>query len=140
MVKAEWGTKRNCPKCNSKYYDLQKNPATCPICGFSYDTTTAVKKRKGRTKGVAVKGDNATQKLMAVAAKAQKKKKAAEKDEEAIGLPEFEDLDVIEDMDDLGVEEVESLKGGEEEADEEALLEDGAVIEEDAPDEEEDDK
>lgn len=142
MAKPEWGTKRNCPKCNSKFYDLQKNPANCPICGFSYDTTATVKKRKGRSKAVTVEGGDAA-KLLAVAVKAQKKKKkAGEKDEESIGLPEFEDLDVIEDMDDLAdMGDVEVLTPkDEDEVDEEALLEKGAVLEDDADEDEEDDK
>lgn len=34
MVKAEWGTKRACPKCNTRFYDLgQDDPVTCIACG-----------------------------------------------------------------------------------------------------------
>ena len=30
MVKPEWGTKRHCPKCNTRFYDLAKDdPVTC---------------------------------------------------------------------------------------------------------------
>lgn len=38
--KAELGEKRLCPECNSKFYDLTRRPAVCPICGFSYDPDT----------------------------------------------------------------------------------------------------
>ena len=35
--KAELGEKRVCPECEAKFYDLTKNPATCPMCGHSFD-------------------------------------------------------------------------------------------------------
>ena len=34
MVKAEWGSKRSCPKCGERFYDLGKEePVTCIECG-----------------------------------------------------------------------------------------------------------
>lgn len=34
VAKPEWGTKRTCPKCGTRFYDLQKDdPATCIDCG-----------------------------------------------------------------------------------------------------------
>ena len=34
MVKPEWGTKRSCPKCNTRFYDLgNEDPVTCISCG-----------------------------------------------------------------------------------------------------------
>ena len=36
MPKAEWGTKRVCPKCGVKFYDLNRDPITGP-CGAVYD-------------------------------------------------------------------------------------------------------
>ncbi len=33
MAKADWGTKRNCLSCPSKFYDFNKNPILCPSCG-----------------------------------------------------------------------------------------------------------
>ena len=33
MVKPELGTKRVCPNCGTKYYDLNHNPIVCPRCG-----------------------------------------------------------------------------------------------------------
>jgi uncharacterized protein (TIGR02300 family) len=33
MVKPEWGTKRTCPKCSARFYDLGKdNPVHCIAC------------------------------------------------------------------------------------------------------------
>ena len=33
MAKPDLGTKRQCLSCGAKYYDLGKDPATCPRCG-----------------------------------------------------------------------------------------------------------
>lgn len=36
MPKEEWGVKRVCPKCSVRFYDLQRDPMTCPSCGHSF--------------------------------------------------------------------------------------------------------
>jgi uncharacterized protein (TIGR02300 family) len=37
MVKPEWGTKRSCPKCSTRFYDLTKDePVTCISCGYAW--------------------------------------------------------------------------------------------------------
>jgi len=45
MPKDEWGVKRVCPSCSTRFYDLMHDPMTCPACGatFSLDSLTAVK-------------------------------------------------------------------------------------------------
>src|SRR5215470_12717854 len=37
-TKAERGTKRTCqnPECGSRFYDLNRDPITCPVCGAVY--------------------------------------------------------------------------------------------------------
>ena len=42
MPKEEWGTKRLCPHCATRFYDLRNDPMTCPACGnqFSVDSLT----------------------------------------------------------------------------------------------------
>ncbi len=37
MPKEEWGVKRLCPKCATRFYDLQNDPMTCPSCGATFD-------------------------------------------------------------------------------------------------------
>ena len=32
MPKEEWGVKRLCPNCSTRFYDLKKDPMTCPSC------------------------------------------------------------------------------------------------------------
>jgi uncharacterized protein (TIGR02300 family) len=45
-MKAERGTKRTCQSasCGARFYDLNRDPIVCPICGTIYEmmTTTAV--------------------------------------------------------------------------------------------------
>ena len=48
MPKDEWGVKRLCPHCNSRFYDLQRDPMTCPECSHSFSAESLVAGR-GRT-------------------------------------------------------------------------------------------
>ena len=36
VVKAELGTKRTCPNCATRFYDLLKSPIECPKCATSF--------------------------------------------------------------------------------------------------------
>lgn len=36
MLRSELGTKRICPNCAAKFYDLGRNPVECPKCGHSF--------------------------------------------------------------------------------------------------------
>jgi uncharacterized protein (TIGR02300 family) len=47
-VKADLGTKRVCPSCNARFYDLQKRPIECPKCQFSFDPEALYKQRRVR--------------------------------------------------------------------------------------------
>jgi uncharacterized protein (TIGR02300 family) len=40
VVKAELGTKRTCPSCATRFYDLLKSPILCPKCGVSFIAAT----------------------------------------------------------------------------------------------------
>jgi uncharacterized protein (TIGR02300 family) len=48
LVKADLGTKRACPSCNARFYDLAKRPIECPKCGFSYEPEALFKQRRSR--------------------------------------------------------------------------------------------
>ncbi|NNE25192.1 MAG: TIGR02300 family protein [Rhizobiales bacterium] len=36
MVDAELGTKRSCPSCAGRFYDLNNDPITCPLCSETF--------------------------------------------------------------------------------------------------------
>ncbi len=47
MVKAEWGTKRTCPKCATRFYDLGKDdPVTCINCNVAWEPEPVLKSKQ----------------------------------------------------------------------------------------------
>ena len=79
MVKPEWGTKRTCPKCATRFYDLGKdNPVNCIECGNVWEPDPVLKSK---------------QPLPFDAPKKESEAKAAVDG----GLDEDLDLDVVED-------------------------------------------
>ncbi len=45
MPKDEWGVKRLCPHCASRFYDLKQDPMTCPECSRSFTAESLVATR-----------------------------------------------------------------------------------------------
>lgn len=97
MAKPELGTKRLCAGCGAKFYDLNKDPITCPKCGTVFEVVVPVT-RGGR-------GDAAAAAAAAAAAsRAQAKETSEETPENAdVELVSLEDADA----------ESEGKKGGE---------------------------
>ncbi len=48
MSKPEWGVKRICPSCNARFYDMRRQPISCPKCATLFDPDAFIKKRRGR--------------------------------------------------------------------------------------------
>jgi uncharacterized protein (TIGR02300 family) len=48
MAKAEWGIKRVCPNCGTRYYDFAKLPPVCPNCGSVFNPQMTLKSRRGK--------------------------------------------------------------------------------------------
>lgn len=47
VIKAEWGTKRQCPKCGTRFYDLQHDdPVTCIACGNAWAPEPILKSKQ----------------------------------------------------------------------------------------------
>jgi len=47
MVKPEWGHKRTCPKCSTRFYDLGKDdPVTCINCGTTFVPEPVLKSKQ----------------------------------------------------------------------------------------------
>ena len=50
MVKPEWGTKRTCPKCSTRFYDLGKeDPVHCIECGNDFVPDPVLKSKQPLT-------------------------------------------------------------------------------------------
>jgi uncharacterized protein (TIGR02300 family) len=48
LAKLEWGTKRICPSCGTRYYDLLRDPVVCPKCSTPFDPEAFLKARRAR--------------------------------------------------------------------------------------------
>src|SRR2546430_11559139 len=48
LVKADLGTKRICPSCTARFYDLEKRPIECPKCAFTFEPEALYKQRRPR--------------------------------------------------------------------------------------------
>ena len=48
VAKAEWGMKRLCPNCGTRYYDMRRDPIVCPHCGSPFDPEALLKTRRTR--------------------------------------------------------------------------------------------
>lgn len=56
MAKPEWGTKRTCPKCGTRFYDLQKaDPVVCIDCGHDWLPESILKSKQTIPQAVAKK-------------------------------------------------------------------------------------
>jgi uncharacterized protein (TIGR02300 family) len=49
VAKPEWGLKRICHSCGTRYYDMRRATITCPKCGTEFDPEALLKSRRGRT-------------------------------------------------------------------------------------------
>lgn len=100
MIQPEWGTKRTCPKCATRFYDLTKNdPVTCINCGNAWQPEAILKSKQPMSFEV-VKADPAKD---AVLAGADEEDLDIAADE---GEPSADDEVDLGGDDDLGVETV----------------------------------
>jgi uncharacterized protein (TIGR02300 family) len=111
VAKPEWGTKRICPSCGTRYYDLMREQVICPRCSTPFDAEAFLKARRSRPvapveKEVVPAGGEGL-------------------DAEA----ETDDIEEVEDEDDAAV----PIADGDEEEDEE-LMEDASELGEDEDD------
>jgi uncharacterized protein (TIGR02300 family) len=84
MAKPEWGTKRTCPKCAERFYDLGKDdPVTCIECGDTWSPEPVLKSKQPIPFE-------------------EEKKVDAEADADLGGDEDIDDLEDIEDIDEDG--------------------------------------
>src|SRR4051794_10533333 len=107
LAKPEWGTKRICPSCGTRYYDLMRDPVVCPKCSTPFDPEAFLKARRSRPVAPVEKelepvgADDIDPDLEADGVE------AAEEEEEDVALDEAEEEDeeLIEDASELGEDE-----------------------------------
>jgi uncharacterized protein (TIGR02300 family) len=49
VVKLEWGTKRACQGCMTRFYDMRRTPVICPKCGDTYEIQTTGRRSRARS-------------------------------------------------------------------------------------------
>ena len=54
MAKQEWGTKRSCQSCGTKFYDLKKPRIVCPKCGIEFAPQVLARPQRSRPAPVPV--------------------------------------------------------------------------------------
>src|SRR5215208_7934800 len=104
LAKPEWGTKRICPSCGTRYYDLMREPVVCPKCSTPFDPAAFLKARRARPAAPVEKelepvgADDIDPDLEA------DEVETAEEEEEDVPLDEAEEEDeeLIEDASELG--------------------------------------
>src|SRR6516162_5792730 len=108
VAKLEWGTKRICPSCGTRYYDLMREPVVCPKCDTPFDPEAFLKSRRARPAPPVEKelepvgADELDPDLETEEADAPE-----EEEEEAgpLGGAEEEDEELLEDASELGEDE-----------------------------------
>jgi uncharacterized protein (TIGR02300 family) len=118
VAKVEWGTKRLCPNCGTRYYDMRHDPIVCPRCGAAFDPEALLKTRRTRA-----------------AAPAMVEPAAEDEIEPDLGgeeVPASEDADAEAAPAEGGEEEGE--EGDESDEEEEEVLEDASELGEDEDD------
>ena len=109
MAKPEWGSKRICPSCGTRYYDLLRDPIVCPKCSTPFDPEALLRARRARPSAVAEKAlEPAIAEDNDVDTDADEVEVAEEDEEEAVPLAEGEDEEeeeLIEDASELGEDE-----------------------------------
>lgn len=86
MAKPEWGTKRTCPKCGTRFYDLGKEPAECIDCGHAWTPEPVLKSKQPHVAEEKVK---------------EKAKKTVDDEEEE----DDDDDDLLDDDDDIEIDD-----------------------------------
>jgi uncharacterized protein (TIGR02300 family) len=107
VAKPEWGTKRICPSCGTRYYDLLRDPVVCPKCSTPYDPEAFLKSRRARPAAIAEKEITPVGAEEVEGELEVEEGEMAEEEEEGVTLEEGEeeDAEILEDASDLGEDE-----------------------------------
>ncbi|MCH7711758.1 MAG: TIGR02300 family protein [Proteobacteria bacterium] len=111
MAKLTWGTKRTCPSCGARFYDLRRSSVVCPKCDTPYRGEINVKPKRTRVPAEAARQ---VREAVVIAAAAEPKKElgaSSEVEKQELGDKELEAIgnvetgkeeDLIEDPSELG--------------------------------------
>jgi uncharacterized protein (TIGR02300 family) len=101
VANPEWGTKRICQNCSTKFYDLQREPIVCPKCQTEFDPEAFLKTRRSRPVAAADK-----EHVPAAVADPEEVGEVVDDEEGVVAeAADEEDEDLIEDASELGEDE-----------------------------------
>ncbi len=115
MSKPARGTKRVCPSCGARFYDLGRLPITCPVCQAVYQMTPPTSRRSERAAPVETPKPEVEDSDPPVTTgaeiisldEAEEAEEAAVGDEEIVDLGDDADIPAADDEDDTFLEEEE---------------------------------
>lgn len=97
MANPEWGAKRVCPNCATKFYDFSRDPIVCPGCDSNFNPEDFNRPKRG------ARAEPRAESAAALAAVRQRAKPRDDEDaveaDEAIDLEADEDIDLDDDKD-----------------------------------------
>ena len=107
MAKPEWGTKRICPSCGARYYDLTRRPVICPRCSTPFDPEAFLRSRRARPAAPIEKDLEPVGAEELDTGLGPEEADEAQEGEEAVPLEEAEEEDeeLLEDASELGEDE-----------------------------------
>jgi len=95
VAKPEWGVKRACLACGTRFYDKLKQPIVCPNCETVFDPETIFKPRRARAEEAAAAAKAANDDALKAKANADD-----DEDDEIAALVEGVEIDDDDDDDD----------------------------------------
>ena len=106
MAKPEWGTKRICPSCGTRYYDLMRRPVVCPRCSTPFDPEAFLKSRRARP-AAPIEKELEPAGTEELETELEPEADETREEEEAVPLEEAEEEDeeLLEDASELGEDE-----------------------------------
>jgi uncharacterized protein (TIGR02300 family) len=104
VAKPEWGTKRVCQSCGTRFYDLMRTPCVCPKCQTVVETEVVFKpRRQSAAEARAAKLAPAAAELSPELTEAEGEEMEAMEPEETEAAAEADEEDALmEDVGDLG--------------------------------------
>ena len=97
LAKPEWGLKRTCLNCGTRFYEVQRNPIICPSCETEFDPLALVRPRRARAAAAQTKSKT---KEKTAPEEAVPEEEGLLVDEEDEALDVGSDLNLVEDSDD----------------------------------------
>jgi uncharacterized protein (TIGR02300 family) len=119
LAKPEWGTKRTCQSCGSRFYDFGRSPIVCPNCGAVFDLEILNRARRARPAA----------RVAAAAVAAEEEETAVAGGDLVAADAELEEEEEV--VDDAVIEEDDAAIEADDDQEDESLIEDASELGED---------